>query len=54
MFGFKKLEHQLEKDRLYQKTAEILGDEFVITYSLDNAESQDLFFKMFQSTVEQV
>lgn len=46
--------HRLKKQELYQKTAEILGQEFVITYSLENAENTDLFYKMFKVNFEQI
>ena len=52
MFKLAILKHQRAKKKLYQKTAEVLGQEFVITYSLDNAENQDLFYEMFQLNLQ--
>ena len=53
MFKHAQLKHQREKNELNQKTAEVLGHEFVLTYSLDNAEAQDLFYEMFQLNFNQ-
>lgn len=39
---------QKHKAELYQKTVSMVGSEFVLTYSFDNAEKEDLFWQMFQ------
>lgn len=42
------LDFEKQRAFLYQKTAEKVGDEFVVQYSFENAQQNDLFWQMFQ------
>lgn len=42
------LKHRNEKENFITQTANQIGFDFVNTYSLDNAEKEDLFWQMNQ------
>lgn len=45
------LQHHRAEENCLNSTASVLGQDFTITYSLENAEKEDLFWEMHQLNV---